>query len=178
VIIYGCLNLTQLIDKFIKGTVSVISSNPPCKNGNAWLITVPKCFLILMFIVLKNDYFQMRLLYKSGFIPFLLDGFSITSVSLSCYSYFMVSIKINYHFCFLGLRMAISRCGLTTGILWVKYTLELEHWIRSNFYTLFTCIHNYTPHPFLPFYLLPHPFPPSSSPSLSSLKKGNATSCC
>ena len=37
-----CLYLIQTwSDKAFKGTVSVVLSDPPCKDGNAWFTTVP-----------------------------------------------------------------------------------------------------------------------------------------
>ena len=35
--------LLKMLD--IKGTVSVISSDPPCKDGNGWFTTVPLIIL-------------------------------------------------------------------------------------------------------------------------------------
>ena len=37
-----CYRVLYLINTGMKGTVSVISSDPPCKGGNSWFTTVPK----------------------------------------------------------------------------------------------------------------------------------------
>ena len=51
---------TQKVD--MKGTVSVITSDPPCKDGNVRFITVP---LKALFIIFENEYFLLGFLYKS-----------------------------------------------------------------------------------------------------------------
>ena len=41
---------------WIKGTVSVISSEPPCKDDNAWFITVPLNLLLIKYELDINVY--------------------------------------------------------------------------------------------------------------------------
>ena len=46
----------------MKGTVSVITSDPPCKDGNVRFTTVP---LKALFIIFENEYFLLGFLYKT-----------------------------------------------------------------------------------------------------------------
>ena len=48
---------------FLKGTVSIISSDSPCKDGNARFTTLP-LIALSMIIILKTFYFQLCILYK------------------------------------------------------------------------------------------------------------------
>ena len=51
----------------IKETVSVVSNDPACKDGNAWFTTVPFRALsnqVSMFIIFNTDNFQIEISVK------------------------------------------------------------------------------------------------------------------
>ena len=53
-------HVTPLLNFSFKGTVSVISSDPWCKNGNARLPTVPLVTLIWLKVMKKPSFFRLE----------------------------------------------------------------------------------------------------------------------
>ena len=124
--------------RYLKGTVSVISSDPPCKHGNGQLITIPLKACLIKYKLdinvcnLKNGCFQLGFLYRSDMRVFLLhiiDQIKVSRVPLyRCTVVPLYRCKSGIRHCYLCMESHIKlRCQFLKKIFLsrIKYLKSL-----------------------------------------------------